>query len=428
MKERDISNKFRKFFSEKSKDFDVEQEFSRITKNGRRILDFVIFYGTKPLACIEVKSSPNEISEKYLVQQLKSIQESVETINFYFCLVNEKYLYYDLEVKRLEEKEDNEIFEMLFNAVQNNSVPSDQLLLPFKELIDRNEKWGNYGTKLKNHLTEKKLLVHGKNAFLEMREEMDLMRDLLMSSSHQDKIGKICRYTSAKTLKQSLENRFRINSVEAMNDGFETKVIDEFPNLLTTKIELADYVYNGYVMPFSTINRKDKLLNWYMYGDRAKGVCLIAEKKEEFTSTDDHFFIAPVVYIPASKKRKELTLLDFLNDLMGVKIKDDYKFKLRFWHFWKYFFKYDYYEEEQEIRLLCIKRNDDSIKSEWSAEYNAPYHYVEKGINEMPFHLKEVVLGPKCESKESYKQYLKNKSKELKVGFKVSDSEIVGYR
>jgi hypothetical protein len=155
-----------------------------------------------------------------------------------------------------------------------------------------------------------------------------------------------------------------------------------------------------------------------MYGDRAKGVCFAIEAKEQ--KGEDYFF-APVNYI--SKNDEDINLLSFLNDLMGLEFYDNYKFVLRFWHYWKFFFKYDYYNEEDEVRLLIIQKEEG--ETEWSDDLNMPYHFIRKKHNELPFSITDVVLGPKRSNPDNLISYIRE---DTDISCTILESEIKGYR
>ena len=137
----------------------------------------------------------------------------------------------------------------------------------------------------------------------------------------------------------------------------------------------------------------------------------------------DNEFLAPVIYISPTSKTDGMNHLDFLNDLMGHKINDNVYFKLRLWYYWKYFFKYDYYKEEEEVRLLLIDK--DKGNTEWSEEFNMPFHFISKKTEEMPFNIIGVTFDPKYRDKDNYQKYISDK---LGDSIEISHSKIIGYR
>ena len=404
-----LKNKFLKY-----SDFTIVQEERIRLKDITMILDIVIKYGGKPIACAEFKTKENSA---HITKHIETILKYSE-IRFFFAVVNDSYKYYESSSGNLVDMNEDEILEMLLNSVNNNSELCNELRIPFLKLIcDNKHQWGKYGNILSDYINKGELKRYGNHVFFDDVQEKNFFRELLLTTSKGTMPKVLCRYTSAKSFYLSLKNGFRISSVEAMNDEFETKVIDNYPNLQSVKTELSDYLYQGFIMSFSKIGRKDKLLQWYMYGDQAKGVCFIVEPKDKV-----EVLWAPVVYIPKKKDTNTPTLLDFLNQLLGLKIDNTYSFKFRFWHYWKYFFKYDFYKEEEEVRLLVIQKEKGS--TDWSEGFDMPYHYILKKRDEMLFDIKKVIFGPKC-SKKNLKNAI---SEALDKNIDITASEIIGYR
>ena len=77
----------------------------------------------------------------------------------------------------------------------------------------------------------------------------------------------------------------------------------------------------------------------------------------------------------------------------------DYTFEFKAWHIWKHFFKPIHYFDEREVRLLYIKQDVDQFK--WirtgDSKILAPVieFGIEKGKNEFPLVLSEIILVPK---------------------------------
>lgn len=416
----ELESRFTGFFSG-FKDFVVDTELKGSKENQTVRVDVVLYYAEKPIACVEIKdNNRKEGLEKHLRAQLQTVQNSFDSVKFFFGLVGGAYYYYDDKRKELIGKSEYELFEMLLASIYDNATKCNDLLDEFNEKVQK----GENGDTFKKHLKKDSLLRYGKNIFFDSKEEISLMLDLLQQQSSLKDYHNICRYTSAKSFFLSINKAFRVCSVEAMNDTLETKVIDKDEILGKVNTELSQYIYKGFIMCFTSIQRKDELFNWYMYGDRAKGVCFVAEPQKE-CSTD--IFIAPVVYCSQTDKCE---LLHFLSKLLNEDI-GGYKFVLRYWHLWKYFFKYDYYKDEEEVRVLFIKRKDasqgdsqkDDIKMDWHPD-NIPYYYIDVKKEELPFKIKEIVLGPKLENKEEYKSYLQEHMK----GVAINGSRIEGYR
>lgn len=410
--ESELAALLRKKFSSYS-DFTIVQEEPIRLEDMTIRLDIVIKYGGKPVACVELKAKEDLVHLKNHVEAIRKYSG----IRFCFAVVNDSYKYYESSSGILVDKHEDDILNMLLDAINDNTEKCNELKNPFSKLIQSKREWGEFGRILTKYVDKGNLERCGDSVFLEKEHEKNFFRELLLTATNGLIPNVLCRYTSAKSFYLCLQNGFRISSVEAMNDEFETKVIDNYPILQSVRTELSDYLYQGFIMSFSRIDRKDKLLQWYMYGDQAKGICFIVEPKNK-----DDVFWAPVVYIPKKQETNNLTLLDFLNQLLGLKFDKTYLFKLRFWHYWKYFFKYDFYKEEEEVRMLIIQKEKGS--TDWSEEFDMSYHYISKKREDMPFDIKEVLFGPKFK-KENLKDSM---SEVLGNTVEMSHSEIIGYR
>lgn len=398
----------------KYSDFSIVQEEPVQLRDRTMRLDIVLKYGGKPVACVEVKTKENDNN---LRNHLKAI---FDYTGMYFCfaVVNETYKYYNPSSGNLVDKNEDEILTMLLDSVKNNAISCNELKDSFLKLVSTKLQWEKYGQIFSEFIDKAELKRCGSNVFFDDIHEKEFFRELLLTETNGKMPEVLCRYTSAKSFYLSLQREFRISSIEAMNDELETKLLDDYPCLKSVKTELSDYLYNGFILSFSEIERKDKLLQWYMYGDHAKGICFSVKPK-----IDKDFFWAPVVYISQNQESKEITILDFLNELLGQKIEDKYSFKLRFMHYWKYFFKYDFYKDEKEVRLLIIQKERGS--TDWSEEYNMPYHYISKNRIEMPFEIKGVLFGPRCQNSDKLQNYI---SEVLGNSIEISHSVIMGYR
>ena len=411
--ESELAASLREKFSSYS-DFTIVQDEPVRLKDKTMRFDIIIKYGGKPVACVELKTKEDVA---HLKNQVEIIQKYSE-IRFCFAVVNDTYKYYNQSSRNLVDKNEDEILTMILDSVKDNAISCNELKDTFLKLVSTKPQWEKYGQIFSEFIDKGELKRCGSNVFFDDIHEKEFFRKLLLTETNGIMPEVLCRYTSAKSFYLSLKNEFRISSVEVMNDEFETKVIDKYPNLLSVKTELSDYLYNGFILSFSKIERKDKLLQWYMYGDQAKGICFTIEPKN-----DKDVFWAPVVYVPKKFETNGQTLLNFLNELLGIKIDNQYSFKLRYWHYWKYFFKYDFYQDEEEVRMLIIQKDKGS--TDWSEEFKMPYHYISRKREDMPFDIKSVMFGPRCQNTDNLQNYV---SEVLGNTVEITHSEIIGYR
>ena len=415
--EKEILEVFTSRFS-RFEDFYIVNNYKLGTRHNTMRPDIIISYAERTIAIVEIKKLKGNVEtlKKGIIKQLNYYRDKFNCM-FFFSIIEDKFYSYDTE-KGLSERNEKEVFDLLIKAVDDNSVSCNELVTPMRGLIKQNVRWEKFNRVLQKYIKKGNLQKFGNCVFLSRDSELSFMSELLWMGAKYDK-KMFCRYTSAESFFLSLKNQFRIMDVDAMNDELETKVINNFPNLLKVKRDLADYTYNGFIMCFSAMSRHDKLFNWYMYGDRAKGVCFTVTAKEQ----GDNSFLAPVIYISPTEKTVEMNHLNFLNELMGFRINDQVYFKLRLWHYWKYFFKYDYYKEEEEIRLLLIDKGKE--ETGWSEEFNIPFLYIEKKLEDLPFSIIDVTVGPKYKSKDNLWSII---DENVKNACTISDSKIVGYR
>lgn len=448
MTEKEIQNKFVEAFSEYS-DINIILEpnikdycdVKRVHDNILLCVDIIIEFGGKPFAIVELKGRGKTADCQ---KQLERYQSVFKDLYCYIAYIDDQYyIFNSKENFQLSPMSLTEVLIKLVSTIDDNAVIAKELKPILIEAIEKtikSPKSTSESKAIENTLLYKKELIscikvgnimrHGSYLYLEQEDEIKFMNNVLWGI---EKPTQFCRYTSAWGFYQSLKNKtFRIHSVYSMNDVLETKALDIFPLLKDERRTVSDRLYQGYIMCFSDMARKEKLLNWYMYGSKTKGVCFTINMKKDYWKNDnDNFFMfAPVLYIPKDmndKRGKGMLLLSFLNDLLEMKIHDHdgniYKFKIRLWHFWKYFFKYDFYEEEKEVRLVYIVKDNPII--EWEDNTKPPFQYISRGIDEMPFILHECIVGCNCGDPDLVKSILGSIANDR---MNVNLSKIEGFR
>lgn len=211
----------------------------------------------------------------------------------------------------------------------------------------------------------------------------------------------ICRYTTYEALERVLkEKKQSVCSVVCMNDQTECDYADEYlENHGGTKkrqqLETNYEVLNKCQISSCThIELADKLSLWRMYANDAKGVCLKFKVDKQMLE-DKGFYLCCVDY---ANPEDEHTDLDLISELKKLQIMG-YTFDLRMWHIWMHFYKPIHYSDEREVRLLYFKQDSDEYK--WiktgDSQILAPVieFGIEKGKNEFPLVLSEIILGPK---------------------------------
>lgn len=213
----------------------------------------------------------------------------------------------------------------------------------------------------------------------------------------------ICRYTTYEALERILRERKQsVCSIVCMNDETECYYADEYlakrEKSKAKKTVAIDYeeLNKCQISSCTHIELADKLAMWRMYGDDGKGVCLKFKVDNKMLS-DKGFYLYCVNY--AHEEDEQQWMLDMVALLRKLKVRG-YKFEFTTWYIWKHFFKPSHYWDEKEVRLLYFcKEGTDKYK--WikagDSQILAPVieFGIEKGNNEFPLVLSEIILGPK---------------------------------
>ncbi len=248
----------------------------------------------------------------------------------------------------------------------------------------------------------------------------------------------IYRYTGLSSIFETIKNKsIRMSGLPGMNDITEANYVDNY--LKETKLKLHEEL----PQTIEAVNRRfilcctslaDDLLQWRLYGDDCKCVCLefsVDNKKliQRNGEGKRGFYLGKVRYANRNNKHKELELIKEI--ISDVKKKTGLNIRFTMLYVWKHFFKPKEYAYENEIRLLCIKRNNSDKKWNLTTSHNIANPFVEFMFNEkseFPLNLKKVTLGNKCPEKELNKVQLKRFKSEQGLNVEIEISEITNYR
>lgn len=248
----------------------------------------------------------------------------------------------------------------------------------------------------------------------------------------------IYRYTGLHSIFETIKNKsIRMSGLPGMNDITEANYVDNY--LKETKLKLHEEL----PQTIEAVNRRfilcctslaDDLLQWRLYGDDCKGVCLefsVDNKKliQRNGEGKRGFYLGKVRYANRNNKHKELELIKEI--ISDVKKKTGLNIRFTMLYVWKHFFKPKEYAYENEIRLLCIKRNNADKKWNLTTSHNIANPFVEfmfDAKSEFPLYLKKVTLGNKCPEKELNKVQFKRFKSEQSLNLDIEISEITNYR
>lgn len=234
--------------------------------------------------------------------------------------------------------------------------------------------------------------------YLDENDEREFFRALLDPYTEDY----ICRYTTFETLERILrEKKQSVCSIVCMNDETECYYADEYLEKKGGKNE-KDVLETDYeelnkcqISSCTHIMLADKLSLWRMYGDDGKGVCLKFKINKDLLKEKGFYLYEMSYAFPKEDEHKDLNVV---SELKQLRVRD-YLFEFKAWHIWKHFFKPIHYIDEREVRLLYIKQDADQFKWIRTSNSNilAPVieFGIEKGRNEFPFVLSEIILGPK---------------------------------
>jgi|GEM_PF-6704545 len=166
-----------------------------------------------------------------------------------------------------------------------------------------------------------------------------------------DGIQQVCKYTSLGTFFKLLENKkIRMNSLVSMNDKQESYFIDKY---LYKEVEQERIIVtsDNYLI-CSFTNLIDDLLMWRLYGDDAKGICMIFS----YDGNPKNMEFRKILY---QSDKSEFKSIEKYKQFIDALIAEKISFKFKSIESLKYFFKSKEYCYENEFRLLSKETDVD---------------------------------------------------------------------
>lgn len=233
---------------------------------------------------------------------------------------------------------------------------------------------------------------------------------------------KFYHYTTFESAINILKSKkIRFSSLVGLNDISETSYSDFLLNRNIKKelhYKRIESFNSRFV--FSNTEMKDDLNQWRLYGDDGKGVCLeFAQNKNK----SDYFIIfGKIIY-----GHDVFTILN--NLVLNLLYNYDSFLIFNRLDLWKNFIKHKDYTSEKELRLIFHNTKKYGLEKDifFSVNrYGIFCPYVEFDLEDLPFNLIGINLGPKCYNKDlnqaQLKYYLsKNSFKKIKV--EISDKD-----
>jgi len=240
-------------------------------------------------------------------------------------------------------------------------------------------------------------------------------------------------YTSFNAIYEIIKSgKIQLSSITGLNDKYESNLINQKMGMNSGHLMTTLNANLHYIMSFSTKN--DNLNQWRLYGEDGEGVML------EFTLNNPtqhsrKCFIAKVQY--------DLGIFDIIiAHRKTFNERCNFSFGLKTIDYWKFFFKYEDYLDEGELRLLIKNVNSKFHEANPNFyrinRYNILTPYIEYDMNTkteqdcFPFELKSILLGPKMREQQINRIQLENfwhdkYPKDPKV-YTVNKSQILHYR
>ena len=357
-------------------------------------------------------------------EQLKNLTKSVGASFFIFTDGSVIDLY---DLKENTDSKSINLSELKDILLEKNLDITSRLYESFTSLIDEivnssselEENKNSYAklSKLKEFATRDIFTIDKSDLSFKENVENDIVKTLFEFVKPDKEIYK---YTSLKSLFDMIDcSSLRMFGIAGMNDKTEVNFVERC--IFKEKKPLTNSVNKHFITSCST--KKDDLTLFRLYGDEAKGVCLVFEAKEK-----GNFTIQKVCYM-----KEDNPIFVFLNRFVSkIQTESHRKFVLKTLNDWAHFIKPTEYEDEGEIRLMYVSSGRTKPNG-WilSQPYNIvnPYKDFSLLSPSFPLKLKKVILGPKCSEREinlfQIKAMLKDKGF---VDVEVLPSKIDSYR
>lgn len=260
---------------------------------------------------------------------------------------------------------------------------------------------------------------------LKEETEQVIFKNLLPEKA--DGIKEIAKYTTFDSLIAILESgKIRMNSIVSMNDKTET---DFLGDVIRNYKEDYEQEYDKYLFAdkefiTSFTSRIDDLDMWRLYGDNARGVCMVFERDSK--KNDDLYNIR---YIDPESEE-----IEKVEALMEVLKKKGIKFRLNLLQKCRHYLKHADYQAEEETRLLIDSEKPDG----WfiNRENGILTPYVERPIRksgdleegDYPFRLRRIILGPSIREKHANWMQVFYMAHQYGYYLSVEESRIQSYR
>lgn len=367
--------------------------------------DIVVCQNDKIWMVVDIKENIKQSSLKRMI--MNGFDERVKILGATFGLIadDDHYLLKDYTIGSNENEfknvNENELIRRLNDKKNHSSSLNNENLQTFRhDIIELIKKFDNGSDFIE------KIFFDKETAYFSVLDEYIFFKRLL---DVEEKV--VYRYVPFETLFAMLKGKsYRMCGLAGMNDKTEINYFD--PNK-TDKVENDIYIS-------SCSSLKDDLMMWRLYGDDARGACLVFTIREDYSKKFDIFKVS----YAKDKEHREMKLIKDLCD-KGFVFRNLKK--------WKHFFKPKEFENEKEVRLIFT---DDylniSLNRNWvkTNDHSIINPIIDFSLTDefFPLRLDTIVLGPKFPEKELNKNQLEEMVKSLGLNIHVENSKIECYR
>lgn len=259
---------------------------------------------------------------------------------------------------------------------------------------------------------------------LKEEEEQKMLKDIKPERAEEP--DKIAKYTTLDTLVAVLQSgMIRMNSIVSMNDKTETGFLEEYIRNYEEDFdeECDKYLFADKEFITSFTTRIDELDMWRLYGDNARGVCMVFERVNK---DSDNLYKISYIDEDSGTLEKIAKLQDALKD-------NSIRFRMNLLKKYQHFMKLSDYSSEKEYRLLENSEKTDGWFINRDNGILTPF--IEKKIvregkedNIYPFCLSGIILGPASQEQTANMMQILYMAAQYHYSLFVQLSKITSYR
>lgn len=250
--------------------------------------------------------------------------------------------------------------------------------------------------------------------------EQNMLKDIKPERAAEP--DEIAKYTTLDTLVAVLQSgKMRMNSIVSMNDKTEIGFLEEY--IRNYKEDFDKYLFADKEFITSFTTRIDDLDMWRLYGDNARGVCMVFER---INKDSDELFNISYIAEKSDVLEKIAKLQDALKD-------NSIRFRMNLLKKYQHFLKLSDYSSESECRLMVNSEKTDGWFINRDNGILTPY--IEKKLvreveedNIYPFRLSGIILGPASRELTANMMQVLYMAAQCQYSLFVKQSKITSYR